>query len=147
MCACTDLWEPWAGNRPGRPGLEGHQGPLEGSLGISVGTVQEEDQPRFDWKWGTVTFFHPDCEYVNRCAYFDYQRQRVYVRTNKSIRRKVRSKRTKGNLHLRITRHVSIMKSKCPVCKKSAIRPISARERRTDCQVPRTKRAYNLDFI
>jgi hypothetical protein len=20
MCASTDLWEPWAGNRPGRPG-------------------------------------------------------------------------------------------------------------------------------
>ena len=32
---------------------------------------------------GKINFFHPDYEYINDCAYFDYQRQRVYVRTSK----------------------------------------------------------------
>ena len=30
-----------------------------------------------------VNFFHPDYKYINNCAYFDYQRERVYVRTSK----------------------------------------------------------------
>jgi hypothetical protein len=33
MCACTDLWEPWAGNRPGPPGR--HFGVLFAEMAIS----------------------------------------------------------------------------------------------------------------
>ena len=34
--------------------------------------------------WGVVRFVHPDFEHINNCAYFDYQRERVYVRTSKA---------------------------------------------------------------
>ena len=125
---------------------EGHPVAIEGNDGITVSTVQEDDRPKFDWKWGTVNFFHSDFEYINKCAYFDYQRQRVFIRTNKAVKRQMRAKKGKGNLHLKITRHFTILKSKCPLCKKSAVKSISSEERKTDCQVPRTKRAYNLAF-
>lgn len=35
-------------------------------------------------KWGRVTFVHKDYEYINKCAYFDYQRERVYIRNSKT---------------------------------------------------------------
>ena len=35
----------------------------------------------------SMQFVHADFEYVNGCAYFDYQRERVFVRSSKTIRR------------------------------------------------------------
>ena len=34
-------------------------------------------------KFGKARFCLPELEFVNRCAYFDYQRDRVYVRSKK----------------------------------------------------------------
>jgi predicted RecB family nuclease len=52
-----------------------------------VASVQELDKAGNERKWGKVRFFHPDFEYINDCAYFDYQRQRVFVRTNKTLKK------------------------------------------------------------
>ena len=39
MRARTDLWEPWAGNRPGSPGPAVGSGPI--SLGVKPWTIKE----------------------------------------------------------------------------------------------------------
>ena len=82
--------------------------------------VQDIDNRAYTRKWGPVAFFHPEYEYINRCAYFDYQRQRVFVRTSKTIRRRIRKTGRKvfHNRKLRVSKHIRIESKKCPVCKK-----------------------------
>ncbi len=80
--------------------------------------VQDMD---FSWRkrqWGQASFAIPDYEFINRCAYFDYQRAKVYVRTNKTARvdiaRERRQKNTKKNL--RPSQLVQITARGCPLC-------------------------------
>ena len=44
--------------------------------------------------WRTPQFKIEAFEYINRCSYFDYQREKIYVRTNKNIA-KQQAKRSK----------------------------------------------------
>jgi predicted RecB family nuclease len=113
---------------------------------ITITPIKESDQTRFDWKWGKVNFCNSDFEQINKCAYFDYQRERVYIRTNKSLRRQIRKREKRINQHLRVSKHIKIMKTKCPSCKGMPVIQISAQERHTDCKIPRRRRAYNLAF-
>ena len=54
---------------------------------------QELDKLANARKWGQINFVHPDYEFINDCAYFDYQRQRVFVRTSKdSARRRAKQR-------------------------------------------------------
>lgn len=41
------------------------------------------------FRWGKIEFSIPEFSFVNRAAYWDYQRDKVYVRTNSRLRRKV----------------------------------------------------------
>lgn len=52
---------------------------------VAVTYVEDiKDEKRF----GKVDFVFPDLEYINNCAYFDYQRDKVYIRTELSSRKK-----------------------------------------------------------
>ena len=43
MCACTDPWEPWAGNRPGPPG------PRCNRVGLPMpATLKRANNPKWD---------------------------------------------------------------------------------------------------
>ena len=52
----------------------------ENSTVPTVMRVQDLDKLADTRTWGKVAFVHDDFEFVNNCAYFDYQRQRVFVR-------------------------------------------------------------------
>ena len=78
---------------------------------------------------------------MNGCAYFNYQRQRVFARMIKTSRRKSASLRQR-NLQLRVTRRVATVATKCEVCGSGKLialekHPISRRR-------PRIKRAFDL---
>src|ERR1035441_1808243 len=61
--------------------------------------------------------FHPDFDFINDCAYFDYQRKRVFVRTSKTLRKnRSRSQGAQLNRKLKVSRQVEITSSKCPSC-------------------------------
>ena len=110
--------------------------------GFRVASVVEIDklaQPRK--KWGPVDFFHSDYEYINKCAYFDYQRDRVYVRTSKTLRKRKRKKRAGHirNATLRVTKRVEVAASRCPTCNSGNV----SRNIR-DARTPRGKRAFDL---
>jgi predicted RecB family nuclease len=47
------------------------------------------------FKFGKINFFFPELNYVNRCAYFDYQRSRVYLKTSKDVNKSLKRKRLK----------------------------------------------------
>jgi hypothetical protein len=44
-----------------------------------------------------VKFAVQDFDHVNRCAYFDYQREKVYLRTSKAVRRACLKRRKRRN--------------------------------------------------
>jgi predicted RecB family nuclease len=113
--------------------------------GPPVATVQELDRAGNERKWGKVRFFHPEFEYVNDCAYFDYQRQRVFVRTSKTLKRNRRRPGKHSNRKLRASRRIQITSTKCPACGCGEILRW-AHGRRVAGQAPRLKRAFDLVF-
>jgi hypothetical protein len=86
--------------------------------GPLVAPVDEIDRLGTVNSRGRKEFFHPDFAYINKCARFDYQRQRVYVRLGER-RRKKGNKRRKDlfrNKKLRVTQRIEITSRKCPFC-------------------------------
>jgi len=78
--------------------------------------VQDLDKLVDTRTWGRVAFVHDDFEFVNNCAYFDYQRQRVFVRSSKILRRHQRRAAMRQNRRIRPTKRIEVTASKCPVC-------------------------------
>ncbi|MBC7816757.1 MAG: TM0106 family RecB-like putative nuclease, partial [Planctomycetaceae bacterium] len=110
-----------------------------------IASVQELDRLGNDRKWRKVSFFHPDFDYINNCAYFDYQRQRVYVRTSKLLKKNHRRSHEERNRKLRVSHRVRFTTSKCPLC--GATEVIELEEgRRGTSKAPRVKRAFDLVF-
>ena len=114
--------------------------------------VQDVDALTRPKKWGPVNFFHTEFGFINKCAYFDYQRERVHVRTSKTIRRNVKkSQKERGyhvNAKLRCTQRIEIISAACPACKSRSVeRGLKLREIKGDVVVlkrPRKKRAFDL---
>jgi predicted RecB family nuclease len=69
-------------------------------------------------EWCRAKFAMEDLDHVNSCAYFDYQREKVYLRTSKAVRcafLKHRKRRKAPNLP--VNREVEITSDTCPFCK------------------------------
>jgi transposase-like protein len=67
--------------------------------------------------WQKPTFVLDDMEHLNRCAYFDYQRDKVFVRTSPTIRRCVRrQKKPARQERLRVNKEMAIEARQCPYC-------------------------------
>ena len=92
--------------------------------------------------WGKVPFVHPDYEYINNCAYFDYQRERVYVRTSKTLRKRRAGKKKSPNRSLRASHDIMIVASQCPTCQSTDL--IHGVKKPVRTPKPRLKRAFDL---
>ena len=55
--------------------------------GSEIARVEEISTQSVRPDWGHMVFALPDFCYVNEHAYFDYQRDKVFVRTNKTLRK------------------------------------------------------------
>jgi uncharacterized protein with PIN domain len=77
-------------------------------------------------------------------AYFDYQRERVYVRTSKTIRKSVSGKKKSLNRGIRASEQVMIVVSRCPVCKSKEV--ANGVKKQVRSQEPRVKRAFDLSL-
>jgi len=81
-----------------------------------VASVEEIDQLGAPKRWGEVAFVHADYQFINGCARFDYQRERVYARSSKLIRKTRRKAYQHRNRKLRASRRVQIVARTCPSC-------------------------------
>ncbi len=91
------------------------------------------------YRWGPVTFAFPELEYVNKCAYFDYQRAKIYWRTSESVRKSIRrAKRRLRKYHIPNTTHFYSKPQACPYCKGECIE-----ERRRKAE---SRTTYDLKF-
>ena len=96
----------------------------------------------------TVTwsqYAHADFEFINRRAYFDYQRRHVFARTIPARARRSRKtqRRSWQNRNLRVTHRVKITATRCPFCKSNGIVPLDPKRRPKGTQT-RRKRAFDL---
>jgi hypothetical protein len=107
--------------------------------------VADLDKLAQSHKWGKVNYVHPDYEFINDCAYFDYQRERVFVRTNKTLRkRKAKQGDSRSrNRRFRVTQRVSILSQECPFCKGKNL-VLVPRGEQVKCRRLRSKRVFDL---
>jgi hypothetical protein len=52
-------------------------------------------RPEYPQRFRRITFATPELAAINRCAYWDYQRSKVYVRTSEAVRKAVRKEATR----------------------------------------------------
>jgi hypothetical protein len=109
----------------------------------ALGFVADLDKVAQSRKWDRVNYVHPDYEFINDCAYFDYQRERVFVRTSTSLRRRTVKARKSPNRRVRVTQHVTVSGGRCPVCKSVEVAPVPRGEK-VECGRPHVKRAFDL---
>jgi predicted RecB family nuclease len=81
-----------------------------------IARVRDLDKLANTERFGHINFAHSEFEFVNNCAYFDYQRQRVFVRTSKLLKKQLRRPYLWRNRRIRASRRIEITASKCPVC-------------------------------
>jgi hypothetical protein len=95
-------------------------------------------------KWGSVNFVDPDYEFINNCAYFDYQRERVYVRTSKTILKSKKQKIQSPNRSLKASDQIVIIVSQCPYCDSKEV--INEIKKQVRTQEPRVKRSFDIIY-
>jgi predicted RecB family nuclease len=79
----------------------------------SAGDLQKETGHWF----GKTEFFCPELEAINRCAYSDYQLDKVYLRTSPAMRKSLRRKQHADKKKLRVNEEVECQApKKCPKC-------------------------------
>jgi hypothetical protein len=118
-----------------------------GGLKPEVGTiprvapVMELDKLARTVTWSKFT--HVDFDFVNKRAYFDYQRTHVFTRTSPARRRSQVNarKRSWNNRKIRATRRVEITASKCPFCGSQVLTPTKQRPKGLQT---RYKRAFDI---
>jgi predicted RecB family nuclease len=99
----------------------------------------DEVAPSIRHQWCRPKFALQDFDHVNRCSYFDYQRDKVFVRTSKAVRRACQSQsKRKKRAKLPVNRDVEITSDVCPFCKGKRIIRVGKEKR--------VKLAYDLNF-
>jgi hypothetical protein len=114
------------------------QGATYTSASPPVAWADEVVAPTSRREWGRAKFVVEAFDYVNRCAWFDYQREKVFLRTSKAVQRACRRPTRKKRAKLPINKQVEIKSTRCPFCKGTQIK------RLTHCT--HAKVAYNLKF-
>ena len=90
--------------------------------GLAIARVEEISHPSPRPDWGDMVFALPDFSFVNERAHFDYQRDKVCVRTSKTLQRDQGRKGTKRwKKNRRVNREVEISTQSCPCCGGTAL--------------------------
>jgi predicted RecB family nuclease len=89
--------------------------------GPSAARVEDIDALAFPRKSGSIDFVNSDFAAVNKLAYFDYQHERVYVRTSRLLRKNTARSKGRVNRKLRVSKEVFVDARRCPHCRSEAI--------------------------
>jgi predicted RecB family nuclease len=69
------------------------------------------------YKCGTPEFFCPELAHINECAYSDYQREKVYLRTSPAVRKSLQRKQRTSERRLKVNVEVRCGRpTACPEC-------------------------------
>ena len=93
------------------------EGMTDAPHGIPIAWA-DEVAPSSRHQWGRPRFVLQDFDHVNRCAYFDYQRDKVFIRTSAAVRQAcLRQRRRKKRAKPPPNQEVEITSDSCPFCK------------------------------
>ena len=67
-------------------------------------------------KWGKPRFQIPEFEKINKYAYFDYQRNKVYLRTNKNVKRAINRGKKHNSQINKVDKVLNYLPINCPNC-------------------------------
>ena len=74
-------------------------------------------------KWGKVDFVWKDLERINNCAYFDYQREKVFVRIDKRLLKAKSKPRKTPKRTYPVNKQINVkFRNRCPKCGKIMFR-------------------------
>lgn len=69
------------------------------------------------FKWGITNYIEKNFEEINSRAYFDYQREHIYLRTEKKVFRAVRSQKSNSKSFNSPDKKINLFPETCPYCK------------------------------
>jgi hypothetical protein len=101
--------------------------------------VRDIDKPNETHNWGKTPFVNPDFAFVRKFSHFDYQRDRVYVRSSRRLRKK--QPRKHHNRKLPVSKRLEVTPEACPQCGGKGVVPIPM-DNRTDKLY--TRRSFDL---
>ena len=85
------------------------------------------------FKWGITNYIVKDFEEINSKAYFDYQREHIFLRTHRKVYRAVKKQKQNFKSYNKPDKKVNLFPIKCPYCKsKDLIRIHSAEKLQVD---------------
>jgi len=87
-----------------------------------------EDVPATDFrKWGKSNYQLPAFEKISKCAYFDYQRSKVFFRTNPRVRQALKRQTRVAQPAVKANKYVGLPE-KCPSCGSPRVTPLWNRD-------------------
>ncbi len=95
-------------------GVEG--GPERSRSGNIVFTGELPSTMAGKHRFGKAEFCLPDLEFVNKCAYFDYQRDRAYVRTGKRPGAAKSPPTPRAPRRVKVNKRIEVRCKRCPHC-------------------------------
>jgi hypothetical protein len=106
-----------------QPPVANHQGETQARRIVNTAEFQP-DPGRVPVRW-KAEYALPDFEYANKCAYFDYQRDKVFIRTNRNLR-KSRETSKKARRHFRrVNKRVELKLTRCLLCGSKKIKALT----------------------
>jgi hypothetical protein len=64
-------------------------------------------------------FYYPELEQINKRAYFDYQRSKVFLRTSSEVKKAITKNKRKKHVGYKINKEISFdVPKRCPLCNK-----------------------------
>jgi len=90
----------------------------EGSSGtvLDYARVEEKGNEFSRREWCKANFSLPDFNYINMLSYFDYQREKVFIRTSPVLKRSRLRKRKKRRTRPHVEEQVMLRSESCPYC-------------------------------
>lgn len=79
----------------------------------------DEDKKRFK----NMEYSSEDVEVITKCAYFEYQRNRIYWRADNKFKQVIKRQKKLENLNIKFNKILNIKALKCPNCKSKSISP------------------------
>ncbi len=95
----------------------------QGGIGREIDVVRTDDlKPPLITKWREFVSPLSDLEFVNKAAHWDYQRDRIYVRTGKRLKSRQTTAKVDKNRAWRVDKVVSENTTgTCPHCKRNGV--------------------------
>jgi len=100
--------------------------PAEGETGTKVSRTSEMTMARPRWRmFAPKQYALEDLKHITKCGYFDYQREKVFVRTNRDFRTINKNHRRLKRRKISHSKVIDLTAKRCPKCAGRKLQPTS----------------------